>query len=122
MSAIRIEGLTKRFGAVRALDGLDLTVEPGAIFGFLGPNGSGKTTTIRILTGLARPTGGRASVAGIDVAAGHGGTARLIGHLPEEPAFYPWMTPREFVDHVARLFGMHSSDRATRVPELLEGG
>ncbi len=120
MSAIRVEGLTKSFGAVRALDGLDLSVEPGAIFGFLGPNGSGKTTTIRILTGLARPTGGRATVAGIDIAAGRRGTARLIGHLPEEPAFYPWMTPREFVDHVARLFGLGPADRAKRVTELLD--
>ena len=110
MSAIRIEGLTKRFGAVRALDGLDLAVEPGAIFGFLGPNGSGKTTTIRILTGLARPTGGRATVAGIDVAAGHGGTARLIGHLPEEPAFYPWMTPREASHHRARRIMSFDTD------------
>ena len=120
MSAIRIEGLTKSFGAVRALDGLDLSVEPGSIFGFLGPNGCGKTTTIRILTGLARPTGGGATVAGIDVAAGHGRAAGLIGHLPEEPAFYPWMTPREFVDHVARLFGLGPADRAKRVPELLD--
>ena len=120
MSAIQIEGLTKRFGAVSALDGLNLSVERGAIFGFLGPNGAGKTTAIRILTGLARPTGGRAIVAGSDVAAGGPGVARLIGHLPEEPTFYPWMTPREFVDHVARLFGLPGAERAKRVTELLD--
>ncbi len=120
MSAIRTEGLAKRFGAVPALEGLDLSVEPGAIFGFLGPNGAGKTTTIRILTGLARPTGGRATVAGIDVTRGREGVAQVIGHLPEEPMFYPWMTPREFVDHVARLFGLRPADRAKRVASLLD--
>ena len=120
MSTIRVEGLTKTYGQVRALDGLDLAVEPGAIFGFLGPNGSGKTTTIRILTGLARPTGGRAMVAGSDVAAGGRTASRVIGHLPEEPAFYPWMTPRDFIDHVARLFGLDAAERGTRVAELLD--
>ena len=120
MSAIRIEGLTKTYGAVRALDGLDLSVEPGAVFGFLGPNGAGKTTTIRILTGLARASGGRATVAGTDVAGGGQAVARLIGHLPEEPAFYPWMTPYEFVDHVARLFGLSAADRADRVTALID--
>ena len=119
MSAVRIEGLTKSYGSVRALDGLDLSVEPGTIFGFLGPNGAGKTTTIRILTGLARPTAGRAFVAGQDVTNGRA-VARRIGHLPEEPTFYPWMTPREFVDHVARLFGLAAAERAVRTDELLE--
>ena len=66
--AVRARGLTKRFGAVLALDSLDLDVPRGSIFGLLGPNGAGKTTTIRILTGLARASGGSASVAGVDVA------------------------------------------------------
>jgi ABC-2 type transport system ATP-binding protein len=120
MSAIKIEGLEKRYGAVRALDGLDLVVEPGTVFGFLGPNGAGKTTTIRILTGLARASGGRAWVAGLDVARQPGQVAARIGYLPEEPAFYSWMTPREFVDHAARLFRLDPSERAARVTELLE--
>src|SRR4030067_27093 len=64
MSAIVLEGLQKTYGAIRALDGLDLTVETGTVFGFLGPNGAGKTTTIRILTGPARPPARRASAAG----------------------------------------------------------
>ena len=119
MDAIRIEGLTKAYGAVRALDGLDLTVAPGTVFGFLGPNGAGKTTTIRILTGLARGSGGRAWVAGAEVTAGGREVPRRIGHLPEEPAFYSWMTAAELVDHVARIFGLAATDRATRVAELL---
>jgi len=120
MSSIRIEGLTKTYGPVHALQGLDLTVEPGTVFGFLGPNGAGKTTTLRILTGLARPTGGQAWVAGVNIATDGHQLARYIGHLPEEPAFYTWMTPREFLEYIGRLGGLSPSDRKARVKELLE--
>jgi len=119
MSAIRVEGLQKSYGPVRALDGLDLTVEPGTVFGFLGPNGAGKTTTIRVLTGLAHATEGRAWVLGAEITADGREVARRIGYLPEEPAFYRWMTPREFLDHVGRVFGLSASERAARVKELL---
>ena len=67
MKAIEIKALKKRYGAVKALDGLDLSVESGCVFGFLGPNGAGKTTSLRILTGLAEACGGQASVAGIPI-------------------------------------------------------
>jgi len=120
MSSIRIEGLVKTYGKVRALDGLDLAVEPGTVFGFLGPNGAGKTTTMRILTGLARPTSGQAWVAGMDLASDGRHLARRIGYLPEEPAFYPWLTPREFLDYLGRLYGLSAVERAARVNELLE--
>ena len=120
MAAIETEGLQKAFGQVRALDGLTLAVAPGAVFGFLGPNGAGKTTTIRILVGLAKPGGGRATVAGLDIAAGRREVARRIGYLPEEPAFYGWMTPRELLDHVGRIFGLSPADRQSRTRELLD--
>jgi ABC-2 type transport system ATP-binding protein len=123
MTAIRVESLSKRYGQVQALDGLNLSVEPGKVFGFLGPNGAGKTTTIRVLTGLAPASGGRAWVAGVEVTAGRGAAheaARHTGHLPEEPAFYTWMTPREFLDHVGRLYGLSAADRQARTRELLE--
>ena len=119
MSAIRIEALQKVYSSVRAVDGLDLSVEEGAVFGFLGPNGAGKTTTIRMLAGLAHPTGGRAWVAGVELSAGRS-AARKIGYLPEEPAFYGWMSPQEFLDHVGRLFGLNAAERRSRVAELLE--
>lgn len=119
MAIIRTEGLQKDYGQVHALAGLDLTVEPGAIFGFLGPNGAGKTTTIRILTGLAHASRGRAWVAGREVTAGDREIARHIGFLPEEPAFYPWMTPPEFLDYVGRVFGLSATERAARSQELL---
>lgn len=120
MVAIRTTGLRKTFGAVRALDGLDLEVEAGTIFGFLGPNGAGKTTTIRILAGLARPTAGRAWVTEIETPARRREVARRIGYLPEEPPFYPWMTPLELLDHVGRIFGLPADERAARTKELLD--
>ena len=119
MTAILTENLQKTYGLVHALDGLNLHVEEGTIFGFLGPNGAGKTTTIRLLTGLAKPTSGRAWVAGIETGHNHSLAAR-IGYLPEEPAFYNWMTPVEFLDHVGRLFGLRDSDRKHRIKELLD--
>jgi ABC-2 type transport system ATP-binding protein len=104
---------------VSALCGLDLEVDADSVFGFLGPNGAGKTTTIRILTGLAHPTAGRARVAGVEVGAENERLARAIGHLPEEPAFYPWMSPVEFLDYVGRLFGLPGAERRSRTQELL---
>ena len=118
MEAIRIEGLRKHFGRVRALDGLDLCVERGLVYGFLGPNGVGKTTTLRILAGLARPSAGRAWVAGVEV--GKGDVRHRVGYLPEVPAFYGWMTPREFLaDLVAPLYGMRPAEGRTRAEEVL---
>jgi ABC-2 type transport system ATP-binding protein len=119
VNIVHVEALKKVYGAVHALDGLDLEVASGTVFGFLGPNGAGKTTTLRILTGLARPTSGKAQVAGVDVLKDAGKLSRRIGHLPEEPAFYPWMTPREFLDYLGRLYGLSSSERASRTRELL---
>jgi len=120
MNTIKVERLVKTYGKVRALDGLDLHVEPGSVFGFLGPNGAGKTTTMRILTGLARPTSGQAWVAGVDLATDGRDLARRIGYLPEEPAFYGWMTPGEFLDHLGRLYGLQAKIRSARVKELLD--
>jgi ABC-2 type transport system ATP-binding protein len=118
--AIRCEGLSKSYGQIVALRDLDLAVEAGTIFGFLGPNGAGKTTTIRLLVGLARPTAGRAWVAGHEVTADAKALRLLVGYLPEEPAFYAWMTGAEFLDYVARLFELAGGERKGRVAELLE--
>ncbi|HCM96598.1 MAG: hypothetical protein A2X25_00200 [Chloroflexi bacterium GWB2_49_20] len=120
MSSIRVESLVKTYGPVHALDGLNLHVEAGSVFGFLGPNGAGKTTTMRILTGLARPTSGQAWVAGVDLATDGHDLSRRIGYLPEEPAFYPWMTPLEFLDYLGRLYGLQAKIRSARVKELLD--
>jgi ABC-2 type transport system ATP-binding protein len=119
VSSVHVEKLTKHYGAVHALDGLDLDVAPGTVYGFLGPNGAGKTTTLRILTGLARPTSGSAQVAGVDVLRPGHALPPKIGHLPEEPAFYTWMSPIEFLDYLGRLYGLSASARRARSKELL---
>ncbi len=100
---IETEGLTKRFGTVQALAGLDLTVEPGQVFGFLGPNGAGKSTTIRLMLDFIRPTGGRVRVLGEDVR--HAGLSirRRIGYLSGEPALYEHMSGEDMLKYVAHL-------------------
>jgi ABC-2 type transport system ATP-binding protein len=90
MQVIRCEGLSKRYGSTVAVDGLDLVVEAGQVFGFLGPNGSGKTTTIRMLLGLIAPTAGRAWVNERPLPDPDGLAG--IGAMIEEPAFHPWMS------------------------------
>ncbi len=120
MPAIRIEELRKVFGSFVALDGLSLSVEEGAVFGFLGPNGAGKTTTIRILTSLAHASSGHAWVADEEVTSNGQKIARQIGYLPEDPAFYTWMNPVEFLDYVGRLFKLPGAERTRRVKELIQ--
>jgi ABC-2 type transport system ATP-binding protein len=118
---IRIENLVKTYGAVRALDGLSLNVESGVVYGFLGPNGAGKTTSMRILSGLARPDSGRAWILDKEIGRPGSDVRALIGVLPEEPAFYGWMTPREYLrDFIAPLYHIHGQVAARRADELLE--
>jgi len=120
MEAIRSQGLYRTYGKVEALKPLDLTVEQGSVFGFLGRNGAGKTTTIRLLTGLAQPTGGKAYVDGIRVTNGGPGARARFGYMPEVPAFYNWMTPKEFLEYIDALFKNDESDRKIRIDELLD--
>ena len=103
-----------------ALDSLSLTVEQGGAFGFLGPNGAGKTTTLRLFTGLTNPTGGRVWVAGEDVSGRSLQLRSKVGYLPEPPAFYGWMTGREFLRFTAELYGLEGNGAKTRVGQLLE--
>jgi ABC-2 type transport system ATP-binding protein len=119
-AAIDARGLTKRFGAVLALDQLDLEVPRGSIFGLLGPNGAGKTTTIRILTGLARPTRGSATVAGVVVGLDRPELRRRLGYLDQDPRFYSWMRGRELLELVGRLHGLVGVALRSRVDDMLE--
>jgi ABC-2 type transport system ATP-binding protein len=118
--AIEIQGLTKVYGAARALDGIDLAVEEGSIFGFLGPNGAGKTTTLRILTGLARPTSGRVRILDRDVSGADDEVRQRIGFLPDVPGFYDWMTAGEFLRFAGGLFGLTGDVLEDRVAVLLD--
>jgi ABC-2 type transport system ATP-binding protein len=116
--AIQVRGLFKRFGDVRALDGIDLTVPQGAFFGLLGPNGAGKTTTVSILSTLIPPGRGEARVLGCDVVTDRRGVRALVGLVFQESTLDPDLTAREHLDLFARLY--HLPDRPRRVTEVLE--
>lgn len=122
--ALSVTGLRKTYphgflGRRRkvALEGLDLAVPRGAIFGCLGPNGSGKTTTLRIVLGLCRPDAGRVSVLGH--ASEDAAWRRRVGYLPEQPYVYDYLTCREYLDYVGRLHGLQVSERRRRAEGLL---
>ena len=103
MPAIALEGLTKHYGPVVALDGLSLTVEPGEVFGFLGANGAGKTTAIRLMMDLLRPTAGRAAVLGFDCRRQAIDARRQIGYLPGETPMYPELTGAAYLKFLASI-------------------
>lgn len=103
---IRVEKLTKRYGALTAIEGLDFEVKKGEIVGFLGRNGAGKSTTMRILTGSLGATSGKASVGGFDVFERPKDVKRLVGYLPEVPPLYGDMTVTAYLRFAARLKGV----------------
>src|ERR1700743_1634228 len=103
---IRAQGLTKRYGATVAVDHIDLDVRTGEIVGILGPNGSGKTTTILMLLGLTEPTSGRAVVAGFDPLRDPLEVKRRVGYLPDQIGFYENMSARDNLAYTARLAGL----------------
>jgi ABC-2 type transport system ATP-binding protein len=118
-AAIRCEALTKSYGSVRALDGVDLEMPAGSIFGFLGPNGAGKTTTIKILLGLALPTSGRCSISGVPVEQYHAESRSEVGYLAQDPSYPRWMTGREVLEFVGRLYPRVTRAAAERAREAL---
>ena len=120
MTAIVAEGLAKHFTSeIRAVDGIDLAIGEGEIFGFLGANGSGKTTTVRILTTLMRPTAGRAEVLGFDVARSPGEVRQRIGVALQEAGLDDIQTGRELLTLQARLYRLPAADIADRVEHLV---
>ncbi len=118
--AIRAAGLRQSFGDVVALDGLDLEVAAGTVFGLLGPNGAGKTTLVRILATLRRPTAGRASVLGRDVVADPLAVRRLIGLAGQFAAVDEELTGRENVEMVGRLYRLSAAEARQRAGDLLD--
>ena len=118
--AIQARGLVKHFGTVKALDGIDLEVEHGTVVGLLGPNGSGKTTTVRILTTLLQPDAGTATVGGHDVVAHPDKVREQIGLTGQYAAVDEYLTGRENLELFGRLFHLSSADAAKRANELLE--
>lgn len=124
MKPLRINGLTKEYRVgfgrrtVMALDHLDLEVEEGEVFGFLGHNGAGKTTTIKLLMGLVYPTSGEAWILGRSICDVE--VKQYIGFLPESPFFYEYLTAEEFLVFYGQLFGIEGLKLAKRIDELLE--
>jgi ABC-2 type transport system ATP-binding protein len=117
---VEVRELTKRYGRLLALDRLTLSVGRGQILGFIGPNGAGKTTAIKILAGLARPTGGTATVGGIDCVARPRQLKRLIGYMPDTFGSYDGMRVGEYLDFFGAAFGIPRRARAKRIDEVLE--
>jgi ABC-2 type transport system ATP-binding protein len=118
--AISIEKLTRRFGALTAVDGIDLQVESGQFFGFLGPNGAGKSTTIKMLTGLLAPSSGRMALLGIDFAQNPVEVKRQIGVVPEGMGLFERLNAPEYLEFVGRMYGLDKATTRKRSEELLE--
>jgi len=117
---IRVQGLSKRFGDIQAVDQLDFLVNEGEIFGFLGPNGAGKTTTIRILVGLLRPDSGTALVNGYDVLNEPVRAKESVGVVPESSNLYGELSAMENLIYMCQLYGLPKKDWRGRAEELLQ--
>ena len=117
---INVNQLTKSFGDVRAVAGVDFDVGDGELFGFLGPNGAGKTTTINMLTGLARPDSGNIRIADIDCSRNPKAAQHLMGVVPDESNLYPELTGFENLCFCGSLYGMTKNDREHRARKLLD--
>jgi ABC-2 type transport system ATP-binding protein len=120
VAAIEIKELHKRYGRRVAVDGLNLTVEAGEVFGFVGPNGSGKTSTIRILAGLLRPTSGEVSVAGFSVQQFPAEIKRRIGYMPDFFGVYPDLSVQEYLEFFSACYQIPEKRRSGLIDELLE--
>ncbi len=116
--AVETIALRKEYGRKIALHGLDLTVQPGEVFGFLGPNGAGKTTTVKILLGLVRSTSGQAKLFGTP--AGDAAARQRIGYLPENFRFHEWLTGTALLEFHARLAGVSAAQQRARIPKILD--
>jgi ABC-2 type transport system ATP-binding protein len=114
------QGLTRRFGDLVAVDGIDLRVAPGQFFGFLGPNGAGKSTTIKMLTGLLAPSSGRIEILGLDLEKHPVEVKQQIGVVPEGMALFGRLTGSEFLNFAGRMYGLDRETAAKRSAELLD--
>lgn len=113
------EGLSRRFGAITAVDGVDLAIEEGTIFGFLGPNGSGKSTVIRMLCGILRPSDGHASVLGYDIQQQPEQIKQNIGYMSQQFSLYPDLTVMENLTFYARIYGTRLRELRSRIDEVI---
>lgn len=119
-NGISVQNLVKRFDDITAVDNLSFEVKPGELFGLLGPNGAGKSTVINVLTGLLKPTSGTATVSGYDIRKQVSKVRELIGVVPQEPAFYEYLTGKENVEFFGNLHGMPKKLLKERTDLLIE--
>ncbi len=115
---IKLTSLTKNYGKLTAVNNVNLTVEPGEVFGFLGPNGAGKTTTIKMIAGLLQPTSGTIEVQGFDVQKDPLRAKAVTGFIPDRPYLYDKLTAREFMSFTAALYDVIKP--GSRITELLD--
>lgn len=120
MNAVELESVTHRYGKVQALDGLNLTVRQGEMFGFLGRNGAGKTTTLKLLMGLLRPDSGSITVLGRSVKRMPAGLKQRIGYVCQEPNFYPWMTADQLGAFVGSFYPTWDGPEFGRLLRMLD--
>src|SRR5215469_17236632 len=119
-AVVETRSLVKSYGRIEAVRGIDLSVQPGEVFGFLGPNGAGKSTTISILCTLLKPTAGQALVAGIDVTRQPGAVRSRIGLVFQDPSLDDQLTARENLEFHAFLYDVPRSERRARIDAALE--
>ncbi|THD71080.1 ABC transporter ATP-binding protein [Phenylobacterium sp.] len=118
--ALSIRGLTKSFGGKAAVDDLTVTVRAGELYALLGPNGAGKTTTLRMVAGLLKPDAGEISVFGRDVLTDSAAAKQIIAWAPDEPMLYDRLTPLEYLEFVAGLWGVAPATAQAKAEELLK--
>ncbi len=118
--AVKLLGVSKRYGNVTAVEYLDLEVEKGEILGLLGPNGSGKSTTIKMILGLVKPDTGSINVLGINVKDNPIEVKRKIGYVPESPRIYEFLTGLEFLDFTGDVYGMAPEEKKKRIEEFVK--
>ena len=117
--AVKLEGVSKSFGNVQAVKKLDLQIEIGTIFGFLGPNSSGKSTTMKMIMGLVKADFGTLNIYGIDVLSNPWEVKKIVGYVPESPRLYEFLTGLEYLDFIADVYGLTAEVKKNRIEEYL---
>ncbi len=117
---IKADGLTKIYGPLTAVDNVSFKVQSGEVLGFLGPNGAGKSTTMRMFAGFVEPTSGDAEICGHSILRQPTEAKRCLGYLPEGAPSYGEMTPRDFLEFIARIRGMSGTERRSRTDQVIE--
>ena len=118
--AVIFKGVSKSFGDVQAVRALDLEIEEGCVYGLLGPNGSGKSTTMRMMLGLVRYDSGDIRIMGLDPREDSLAVKRMVGHVPESPRLYEYLTGLEYLDFIGDVYGLDAEVKRERIHEFLE--